>query len=88
MTIGFEDAESIWITIDDPQDIVVTIDDPQDIVMTIAEQGPPGVDGTNGTDGTGSFAAAVILMTPSLTPAPGDVIYLMQYLRIIWINVK
>lgn len=29
--------------------------------------------------GSGSFAAAVVLMAPSLTPTPGDKIYWMQY---------
>ena len=35
---------------------------------------------SNGT-GSSSFAAAVVLMAPSLTPAPGDPICLMQYAR-------
>ena len=44
MTINFEDAEVIWITIDDSQDIN----------MTIAEQGPAGPAGATGAGMTGA----------------------------------
>ncbi|CAB4195051.1 hypothetical protein UFOVP1279_18 [uncultured Caudovirales phage] len=47
--------------------------------METGTQGPPGADGADGADGTGSFSAAVVLLVPSLTPASGDTIYLMQY---------
>ena len=33
----------------------------------------------SGGTGSGSFAAAVVLLAPSLTPEPGDIIYMMQY---------
>lgn len=47
-------------------------------VENVSGVGPEGPIGPAGEGG--GVAAAVILMAPSLTPAPGDKIYLMQYL--------
>lgn len=75
---------------DEIESVIITVESNPTTIITTAQQGPEGragsdgedgIDGEDGTGGSGggSNPAAAILITPSLTPASGDVIQVVFY---------